>query len=149
MSPLLVVVFYLPLQDAIVNTLAAFVFLVASVTDFLDGFMARKYNWQSRFGAFLDPVADKVLVMTALLLLLSDERVPIIATLIIAYREICVSALREWMAGVGKFGRLNITIISKIKTGMQMAALTLLLYQAEILTNSASPAAASPPKPPK
>ena len=123
--PLLMVVFFLPgLAGYLGSTI---LFVLAAVTDWVDGFWARRYHQTSAFGAFLDPVADKLMVATALVLLTADERVPAILTVIIIGREITISALREWMAELGKRAAVAVSWMGKLKTGAQMAAIVLLL----------------------
>jgi len=126
--PVLVLVFYLPWKWT--NFAAAFVFLLASVTDWLDGWIARAYNQSSAFGAFLDPVADKLMVAVALLLIVQKHPTPWMAlwAAVIIGREIAVSALREWMAELGQRAKVKVLAIGKIKTIVQMVALTILLY---------------------
>ena len=126
--PVLVLVFYLPWKWT--NFAAAFVFLLASVTDWLDGWIARAYNQSSAFGAFLDPVADKLMVAVALLLIVQKHPTPWMAlwAAVIIGREIAVSALREWMAELGQRAKVKVASIGKIKTIVQMVALTILLY---------------------
>jgi CDP-diacylglycerol--glycerol-3-phosphate 3-phosphatidyltransferase len=126
--PVLVLVFYLPWKWT--NFAAAFVFLLASVTDWLDGWIARAYNQSSAFGAFLDPVADKLMVAVALLLIVQKHPTPWMAlwAAVIIGREIAVSALREWMAELGQRAKVKVAAIGKIKTIVQMVALTILLY---------------------
>jgi CDP-diacylglycerol--glycerol-3-phosphate 3-phosphatidyltransferase len=126
--PVLVLVFYLPYNWT--NFAAAFVFILASVTDWLDGWIARAYNQSSAFGAFLDPVADKLMVAVALLLIVQKHPTPWMAlwAAVIIGREIAVSALREWMAELGQRARVKVAAIGKIKTIVQMVALTFLLY---------------------
>ena len=142
-APALAAVFFLPeftpLSDSpggARDVLATAVFLTAALTDFLDGFIARhRRNRNSRFGAFLDPVADKILVTVALLLLAADERAnlpQIIATAVIICREICVSALREWMADVGQRRKVNVSAIGKWKTAAQMTAIALIFYRGDL-----------------
>ncbi len=138
--PVFVGVFYLPdgyiLGDVNItqsrNTLAALIFALAGFTDWLDGFWARKFNQSSNFGAFLDPVADKLMVAAALIVLVELDRIGAVIALIIIGREIAVSALREWMAGVGDRGSVAVAQIGKIKTAAQMLAIVLLLYYGEI-----------------
>lgn len=126
--PVLVVVFYLPYENS--NWIAAGIFLIAALTDWLDGWIARNQNLTSKFGAFLDPVADKLLVAVTLVLLVSKLTYLAIPALIIVCREIVVSALREWMAEIGKRASVTVSYIGKIKTVMQMVALFFLLaYQ--------------------
>ena len=130
--PVLVLVFYLPFEWT--NFAAAFVFAFASVTDWLDGWIARRYNQFSAFGAFLDPVADKLMVAVALVIVVSVKDgaqalwMAIFSAVIIG-REIAVSALREWMAELGQRAKVKVASIGKIKTIVQMVALVCLLYQ--------------------
>ncbi|KGM55902.1 CDP-diacylglycerol--glycerol-3-phosphate 3-phosphatidyltransferase [Lysobacter daejeonensis GH1-9] len=128
--PVLVAVFYLPYKWT--NFAAAFIFAFASVTDWLDGWIARRYNQHSAFGAFLDPVADKLMVATALLLIVQKHPTPWMAlwAAVIIGREIAVSALREWMAEIGQRAKVKVAAIGKLKTVVQMVALTVLLYSA-------------------
>jgi CDP-diacylglycerol---glycerol-3-phosphate 3-phosphatidyltransferase len=135
--PVLVVVFYLPYQWT--NFAAALVFAVASVTDWLDGWIARRYHQYSVFGAFLDPVADKLMVATALFLIVQGHPTTWMAlwAAVIVGREIAVSALREWMAELGQRARVAVATVGKVKTIAQMVALLCLLY-------SISPAKAAP-----
>lgn len=125
--PVLVLVFYLPFKWT--NFAAAFVFALASLTDWLDGWIARRYNMFSAFGAFLDPVADKLMVAVALLLIVQKHPSVWMAlwAAVIIGREIAVSALREWMAELGQRATVKVAAIGKIKTIVQMAALTILL----------------------
>jgi len=127
--PLLVVVFLFPPAE-IARPAAAWIFGLASLTDFLDGYLARRWNQQSVFGAFLDPVADKLIVAVALVLLVySDGDLPIvIATTVIIGREVFVSALREWMAGRGISAAVKVSQLGKVKTMAQMFAILFLLY---------------------
>ncbi|WP_413112427.1 CDP-diacylglycerol--glycerol-3-phosphate 3-phosphatidyltransferase [Thaumasiovibrio sp. DFM-14] len=127
--PVFVVIFYLPYQWA--EFVAALVFVVAALTDWLDGFLARKLNQTTRFGAFIDPVADKVMVATALVLVVEDYAtfwVTIPAITMIG-REIIISALREWMAEIGKRSSVAVSWVGKVKTTAQMIALILLIWQ--------------------
>ena len=130
--PVLVIVFYLPFSFA--HILAASIFLTASFTDWLDGYLARKLKMMSPFGAFLDPVADKLMVAAALIVLVEFERIGAVIALIIIGREIAVGALREWMAGVGERSSVAVAMIGKIKTAAQMLAILLLLYSDRIGT---------------
>ena len=127
--PVLVLVFYLPYKWT--NFAAAFIFAFASVTDWLDGWIARRYNQFSAFGAFLDPVADKLMVAIALLLTVQKHPTVWMAlwAAVIIGREIAVSALREWMAELGQRATVKVATIGKIKTIVQMVALVCLLYQ--------------------
>ncbi len=120
------------------NPVATFIFVVAAITDWLDGYMARRLNQYTTFGAFLDPVADKLIVATALVLLATDEKVldlvisvPLFAAAvaIIIGREIVISALREWMAELGKRASVAVSYIGKVKTTLQLIAISLLVYQ--------------------
>lgn len=127
--PLLVIVFlFLPAEIA--RPAAAWLFGLAALTDFLDGYLARRWNQQSAFGAFLDPVADKLIVAVALVLLVySDGDLPVvIATAVIIGREVFVSALREWMAGRGISAAVKVSPLGKVKTVTQMVAILFLLY---------------------
>ena len=129
--PLVVGLFYLPsdwmsLQDR--NLAATFVFVVAAITDWFDGFLARRWNETSAFGAFLDPVADKLMVAVALLMLVQLDRVDAIIAGIIIGREITISALREWMAQIGATRSVAVSSIGKIKTAAQMTAIPMLLF---------------------
>jgi CDP-diacylglycerol--glycerol-3-phosphate 3-phosphatidyltransferase/cardiolipin synthase len=110
------------------NLVATIIFTAAAVTDWLDGWLARKLNQTSAFGAFLDPVADKLMVAAALITLVQLERVDAIIALIIIGREITISALREWMAKIGEAKSIAVSFIGKIKTVSQMVAVPLLLY---------------------
>ena len=128
MIPLLVVVFYLPFDWT--SVVAAAVFAVAAVTDWLDGWIARRFNQYSAFGAFLDPVADKLMVAVALFLIVQAHQTPWMAfwAAVIVGREIAVSALREWMAELGQRATVRVATIGKIKTVVQMVAILCLLY---------------------
>jgi cardiolipin synthase len=129
--PLFVGIFYfekswvsLPNQ----NLVATVIFTLAAVTDWFDGWLARKLNQTSAFGAFLDPVADKLMVAAALIILLQLGRIDAIVTLIIIGREIAISALREWMALLGESKSIAVSFVGKFKTTSQMVAIPLLLY---------------------
>jgi cardiolipin synthase (CMP-forming) len=129
--PLFVAVFYLPdgwVPKHAINLIATWIFLLASITDWLDGWLARRLNQMSAFGAFLDPVADKLMVAAALIVLVDLDRAGIAASLIIIGREIAISALREWMAKLGRSGKVAVSLIGKLKTTAQMSSITLLLY---------------------
>ncbi len=129
--PVLVIIFYVPdstLSLTEKNILGTFIFSVAAITDWLDGYLARKLKQTSKFGAFLDPVADKLIVITALLLLLDLGRINIVVALIIIGREFTVSSLREWMAQLGKSQSIAVAFIGKLKTTAQMTAIIFLLY---------------------
>jgi CDP-diacylglycerol--glycerol-3-phosphate 3-phosphatidyltransferase/cardiolipin synthase len=133
--PLVIGVFYLPdrwlsLEEA--NLLATGLLVSAAFTDWFDGYLARKLNQTSAFGAFLDPVADKLMVAAALIVLVDLERTTPGVALIIIGREIAISALREWMAKAGKSGSVAVSFIGKFKTAFQMIAISLLLYWAPL-----------------
>jgi len=134
--PLIVGVFYLPdawLGEPGKNTAACAIFIVAALTDWLDGWLARRLNQMSAFGAFLDPVADKLVVVGALIVLLKLGRVDMVIGLIIIGREIAISALREWMAQAGRSKSVAVAYIGKVKTAGQMIAIPLLLYHDDVL----------------
>jgi CDP-diacylglycerol--glycerol-3-phosphate 3-phosphatidyltransferase/cardiolipin synthase len=134
--PLIVGIFYLPddwVSFSDKNTIAAWIFIVAAITDWLDGYLARKLNQMSAFGAFLDPVADKLIVVGALVVLLYLSRVDPLVALIIVGREIAISALREWMAVLGQGKSVAVAFIGKLKTVSQMVAIPLLLYHDPLL----------------
>ena len=126
--PLIVGVFYAPLDPVSRNTIAALMFMAFAATDWLDGFLARKLNQASAFGAFLDPVADKFLVCASLLVLVHLGRVDVFVALIIIGREIAISALREWMAQIGASKSVAVHMLGKLKTTVQMVAIPFLLY---------------------
>lgn len=126
--PLIVGVFYLPLDSGTRNLVATVLFIVVAVTDWLDGWLARKLNQTSSFGAFLDPVADKFLVCAALLILVQLDRVNALVALVIIGREIAISALREWMAQIGASRSVAVHMLGKLKTTAQMVAIPFLLY---------------------
>ncbi len=128
--PLLILVFYLPdgmLAYSDKNITAAIIFTLAALTDWFDGYFARRFNQTTRFGAFLDPVADKLMVTTALVILVWLDRVGIFVAAIIIGRELAISALREWMAIIGESRGVAVSYIGKLKTGTQMIAIILLL----------------------
>ncbi len=137
--PVLVLVYFVPISSR--ELILASVFVLAALTDWLDGFLARRLNATTRMGAFLDPVADKLIVSSALVLLVSDSNVLAqvlhpasfaIAVTIIVGREITISALREWMAELGARGVVAVGFLGKVKTIMQMVAIILLLYMLPI-----------------
>jgi cardiolipin synthase len=133
--PLLALLFHWPFATLSVqerNLMATVLFVGAALTDWMDGYLARKWNQVSSFGAFLDPVADKLMVAAALLMLLKEQRVDTLVALIIIGREITISALREWMAQIGATRAVAVNMLGKIKTVAQMVAIPLLLYQAPI-----------------
>ncbi len=134
--PLVVGVFYLPdtwLSPFDKGIASTAVFIVAAVTDWFDGFLARRWNETSAFGAFLDPVADKLMVAGALLVLVQLDRVNAAIAFIIIGREIAISALREWMAQIGASKSVAVSSIGKIKTTAQMTAIPMLLYYDKVL----------------
>jgi len=130
--PVFLVVFYLPIDSA--RAWTALIFGLAAITDWLDGYLARRLNQTSALGAFLDPVADKLMVAMALVLLVQADPTPWLAipAAVIVCREIAVSALREWMAEIGARARVAVSAIGKFKTTAQMLAILLLLYQAPL-----------------
>ena len=135
MIPGIVGVFYLP--DAMMtvsekNLTATALFIAAALTDWLDGYLARRLNQTSAFGAFLDPVADKLMVTAALILLVELDRTNAVVAIIIIGREIGVSALREWMARIGEGRSVAVNVLGKIKTISQMVAIPMLLYHDRI-----------------
>lgn len=133
--PLIVGIFYLPddwLSFSGKNTVACAVFVIAALSDWLDGYLARKLDQMSAFGAFLDPVADKLIVAAALIVLLQLDRVEGVVALIIIGREIAISALREWMANIGKSSSVAVAFVGKVKTVSQMVAIPLLLYHDDV-----------------
>jgi CDP-diacylglycerol--glycerol-3-phosphate 3-phosphatidyltransferase len=131
--PLIVGVFYLPLDAATRNLLATVMFVACALTDWLDGWLARKLNQTSSFGAFLDPVADKFLVCAALLILVQLDRVNALVAFVIIGREIAISALREWMAQIGASRSVAVHMLGKVKTVVQMIAIPFLLYDGALL----------------
>ena len=126
--PLIAGVFYTPLTTEMQNLIATVMFVVFAATDWLDGFLARKLNQTSAFGAFLDPVADKILVCASLLVLVHLQRADVFVALIIIGREIAISALREWMAQIGAGKSVAVHMLGKVKTTVQMVAIPFLLY---------------------
>ncbi|MEM6708592.1 MAG: CDP-diacylglycerol--glycerol-3-phosphate 3-phosphatidyltransferase [Pseudomonadota bacterium] len=125
--PLFVCVYYAPWAGA--NLAAASLFAVAAATDWLDGYLARSLNQMTRFGAFLDPVADKIIVVTALVMLIGSHASPLLTLpgLVIVGREIVISSLRAWMAELNRRGLVEVSLLGKVKTTVQMVALILLL----------------------
>lgn len=130
--PLIVGVFYAPLEPSTRNLIATVMFVVFAATDWLDGYLARKLNQTSSFGAFLDPVADKFLVCASLLVLVHLQRADVFVALIIIGREIAISALREWMAQIGASRSVAVHMLGKLKTTVQMVAIPFLLYDGRI-----------------
>ena len=132
--PVLIVIFYLPVESWS-NFAATFVFVLGALTDWADGWIARRFNQFSAFGAFLDPVADKLAVTVALVLIVvyrPTHWMPMLAIVIIG-REIAISALREWMAEVGQGRKVKVKWLGKMKTIVQMTAISMLLYRDPIL----------------
>jgi CDP-diacylglycerol--glycerol-3-phosphate 3-phosphatidyltransferase/cardiolipin synthase len=130
--PLVVGVYYLPLTAAEQNFIATAAFLVAAITDWVDGWLARKLNQTSAFGAFLDPVADKLMVAATLVVLVRLDRADVMLAFIIIGREIAISALREWMANIGAAKSVAVSLIGKLKTIAQMTAIPMLLWHTPI-----------------
>ena len=132
--PLIVAVFYWPgLEAQRQNLIATVLFVVFAATDWADGYLARKLNQTSSFGAFLDPVADKFLVCASLLVLVHLQRTDVFVALIIIGREIAISALREWMAKIGASKSVAVHMLGKLKTTVQMVAIPFLLYDGTVL----------------
>jgi cardiolipin synthase len=130
--PLIVGVFYLGLAPGLQNLIATVMFIVFALTDWLDGYLARKLNQTSSFGAFLDPVADKFLVCASLLVLVHLQRTDVFVALIIIGREIAISALREWMAQIGASKSVAVHMLGKVKTTVQMIAIPFLLFDGRL-----------------
>ncbi|MFT4192352.1 MAG: CDP-diacylglycerol--glycerol-3-phosphate 3-phosphatidyltransferase [Comamonas sp.] len=130
--PLIVGVFYLPLPESTRNLVATVLFIVFAATDWADGYLARKLNQTSAFGAFLDPVADKFLVCASLLVLVHLNRADVFVALIIIGREIAISALREWMAQIGASRSVAVHMLGKVKTTVQMVAIPFLLFDGRV-----------------
>jgi cardiolipin synthase len=126
--PLIIGVFYLPIDPVTRNLIATIMFVVFAATDWLDGFLARRLNQVSSFGAFLDPVADKILVCASVLVLVHLGRADVFVALIIIGREIAISALREWMAQIGASKSVAVHMVGKLKTVVQMVAIPFLLF---------------------
>jgi len=131
--PLILGVFYMPLAPTTCNLLATVLFIAFAATDWLDGWLARRLNQTSAFGAFLDPVADKFLVCASLLVLVHMQRTDVFVALIIIGREIAISALREWMAQIGAGRSVAVHMVGKLKTTVQMVAIPFLLYDGHLL----------------
>ena len=130
--PVMVIVFYSSFKG--VNIAAAIIFVAAAITDWLDGWIARRWNMGSAFGEFLDPVADKLMVGVTLFLLVQENPTPLMAitSAVIVGREISISALREWMAEIGQRGHVRVAWLGKIKTVLQIIAIVVLLYQHDL-----------------
>ncbi|MDH5425556.1 MAG: CDP-diacylglycerol--glycerol-3-phosphate 3-phosphatidyltransferase [Gammaproteobacteria bacterium] len=135
MIPILVVVYLFDNHWS--NMASAAIFALAAITDWFDGYLARKLSQSSSFGAFLDPVADKLMVSTALILLVfaqGQNLLIVISAIVIIGREITISALREWMAELGQRANVAVSMLGKVKTFAQMGSITLLLYQDNLFT---------------
>lgn len=133
--PLFVAVLYIDepwLTTRQANIVSMWIFIVAAVTDWFDGYLARKWNQTSAFGAFLDPVADKLMVAAALIVLVELGRTDAIVALIIIGREITISALREWMAQIGQSKNVAVSMLGKVKTVAQLVAIPFLLYDGKL-----------------
>jgi cardiolipin synthase (CMP-forming) len=130
--PLIAGVFYLGLQPSTANLIATVLFIVFALTDWADGWLARRLNQTSSFGAFLDPVADKFLVCASLLVLVQEGRVDAFVALVIVGREIAISALREWMAQIGASRSVAVHMLGKLKTTVQMIAIPFLLFHGRL-----------------
>jgi len=131
--PVMMIAFYIPNSTA--KLVAVCVFIFAAFTDWLDGYLARRWDQTSALGAFLDPVADKIIVAVALVMIVGDYGtgwIYAVPAIIIISREITISALREWMAEIGQRTQVAVSSIGKIKTATQMAAIALLLYKYDI-----------------
>ena len=130
--PLFVVTFYLPFAWS--NIAATVIFAIASITDWIDGYLARALKQESPFGAFLDPVADKLMVVVAIVLLVGAHPsiYVVLPSIIIVAREISISALREWMAGLGNSTAVQVSFIGKAKTATQLISLLLMIYNEPI-----------------
>jgi cardiolipin synthase (CMP-forming) len=136
MIPLVIGVFYLPeawLSPQAKNQWACWMFTGAAITDWFDGYLARKLNQSSPFGAFLDPVADKLMVAAALCVLLQLDRVDAVLAFVIIGREIAISALREWMAQIGASKNVAVNMLGKVKTVSQLVAIPMLLFHDNFL----------------
>lgn len=131
--PVLVIIFYLPWQSA--NILCAVIFVFAAITDWLDGYLARKMGQATAFGAFLDPVADKLMVGVALILIVQADPSPYLAipAAVIIGREITIASLREWMAEVGQRKKVEVSWMGKVKTTAQMVAISCLLFKEKLI----------------
>jgi CDP-diacylglycerol--glycerol-3-phosphate 3-phosphatidyltransferase/cardiolipin synthase len=142
MIPVFVAVYYLPdtwLNPVVKNWTAMAIFAVAAITDWLDGYLARRWQETSAFGAFLDPVADKLMVAAALILLVQLGRAEAYLAIIIIGREIAISALREWMAQLGKTKNVAVAFIGKVKTAAQMTAIIALLLWEPVIPGVSTP----------
>jgi len=130
--PLIIGVFYLGVTPATQNLVATVLFVTVAITDWADGWLARRLNQTSSFGAFLDPVADKFLICAALLILLQLDRIDAAVAFIIIGREIAISALREWMAQIGASRSVAVHMLGKVKAAVQMVAIPFLLFHGKL-----------------
>ena len=130
--PLIIGVYYVPMDTGMRNLVATVMFVFFALTDWVDGWLARKMNQTSAFGAFLDPVADKFLVCASLLILVHLQRADVFVALVIIGREIAISALREWMAQIGASRSVAVHMLGKLKTTAQMVAIPFLLYDGHL-----------------
>ena len=130
--PLIIGIFYLPVEPATRNLIATISFVAVALTDWADGYLARRLNQTSSFGAFLDPVADKFLVCASLLILLELGRVNSLIAFVIIGREIAISALREWMAQIGASRSVAVHMLGKLKTVVQFVAIPFLLFDGQL-----------------
>lgn len=130
--PLVIGIYYMPVPAHEQNLIATVAFVIAAITDWFDGWLARKLGQTSAFGAFLDPVADKLMVAAALIVLVEFDRSNAVVAFIIIGREIAISALREWMARIGAAKSVAVSFVGKLKTTAQMVAIPLLLYSEPI-----------------
>jgi CDP-diacylglycerol--glycerol-3-phosphate 3-phosphatidyltransferase len=130
--PLIVGLFYLDVAPATQNLVATVLFVIVAITDWADGYLARRLNMTSSFGAFLDPVADKFLVCAALLVLVHLHRLHALVALVIIGREIAISALREWMAQIGASRSVAVHMLGKVKTVVQLVAIPFLLFDGRL-----------------
>lgn len=140
--PLFVAVLYFPeswLSERAANVISMWIFIAAAVTDWADGWLARRWNQTTSFGAFLDPVADKLMVAAALIVLTEFGRIYSVVALIIIGREITISALREWMAQLGQSKSVAVNILGKVKTVSQLVAIPFLLYNGTLFGIHTSP----------
>lgn len=130
--PLLTVVFYLPWHYS--NVVCTLIFIIAGFTDWLDGYLARKMQMETPFGAFLDPVADKLMVAMVLVIIVQQQASPYLAipAAIIIGREITIASLREWMAEIGQRAKVKVSVLGKWKTAAQMLSIGLLLYREDL-----------------
>src|SRR5678816_4250184 len=140
--PVFVAVYYVPdewLSPVLRNWVGMSIFALAAITDWFDGYLARRLGQTSAFGAFLDPVADKLMVAAALIVLVNLDRVHPVAAIIIIGREITISALREWMAQLGQAKSIAVAFVGKLKTTMQMIAIIVLLLYEPLVPRVSTP----------